>query len=779
MSAAATYPLAQLVGLLRRSGYVLSVHQVLQLQSAILGSRLLRKDPGQLKYIVAPLVARNAAEQQQVYALVDAFVAARRRNRVVPEVSARVPWWRNRKRLFVLRLALLLLVIGVGLSLLLWQEYAAPVPQAAPIATTPPPVDTFVRTADTPALRRGSTPRGTYAWKLERRHPIRPVPIDYNLPVSGIFGILLGILLFIVLFDRTKTAFVQSPQKKVKPDDGTQRLTHTDGRNEEGAEVLDERPEDVQVIFPDQWAKLAHGDGWPAFRRHLLRVRREGPAKLDIKATILATTRQAGLLHLVNKAPSRSLEYLLVIDPGEEGSGLPALFGQLTSFLLAGRLPARRYRLAGKGTFLLDDRGQRQEWEALLAERPDAQLLLFSKGSFVTGSTGSELARVLASHGAKALVTPVALEDWGTREERLRSDGWMLVPAEEAALVHFGRSLATESPLPEGIWRQLLRGGTTGRPNDFRSLAGLKRYLGNEALFQFLCGLAVYPRVDWNLALALYQSFCENGPLTTESAGPDYATFLRLVRIPWLCNGRLQPELRLELLRALQPDMERWTRETILELLESVGQRDPAQKDREEYRVQYAFNAFFLYVHNEGRYSRYRESKHLFPEIWQRHAEWELRTRVHDCHSGLLPADLSGRARTVDEFLLEEKTFQVRSVRLSKASVLLLPAFATYILFSLLRPQAIYPDKLYEKVTVRLVVTADRSCAAFAGAEVTYPVTQQTVALRNLRAHDTVSIPGRFYGENLEFALRGSNMRETYVPFEASDSVVVLRVGCQ
>ncbi|MCP4106584.1 MAG: formylglycine-generating enzyme family protein, partial [Desulfobacteraceae bacterium] len=89
----------------------------------------------------------------------------------------------------------------------------------------------------------------------------------------------------------------------------------------------------------------------------------------------------------------------------------------------------------------------------------------------------------------------------------------------------------------------------------------LKRYMGDEEAFQWLCACAVYPELHWNLTLHL-GTLC----MTSGYVGED--RLLRLIRLPWFREGAMPDDIRLSLIRELKRDRLQMIRETIVEALE-------------------------------------------------------------------------------------------------------------------------------------------------------------------------------------------------------------------
>ncbi|MEK7253797.1 MAG: carboxypeptidase-like regulatory domain-containing protein, partial [Bacteroidota bacterium] len=83
----------------------------------------------------------------------------------------------------------------------------------------------------------------------------------------------------------------------------------------------------------------------------------------------------------------------------------------------------------------------------------------------------------------------------------------------------------------------------------------------SSSLYRWLCALAVYPKPEWSLTIAIGRA------LGMET---NYDNLLILSRIPWLQTGDLTQRLRKELLSDLDLEAEKLARETVKQELEAV-----------------------------------------------------------------------------------------------------------------------------------------------------------------------------------------------------------------
>ena len=292
-----------------------------------------------------------------------------------------------------------------------------------------------------------------------------------------------------------------------------------------------------------------------------LRRRQAGDTEhLDLRQTLLATIRRGGLPRLIYRRGSRVPEYLILIDSAAPRDHQAAYFDHLADTLAREGLFIARYFYRGDPRVCWDGRTAHTLAD-LRRLHPDHRLLLFGDGAGLldplTGAPAGWLP-LLLEWRERALLTPLPSMRWGWREETLEAH-LPLLPATLEALAELPDLLergATDTGLP--VWRD----AAPLPPKAVRnvSVETLRAYLG-DAAFDWLCACAIYPELQWHLTLFLGAQFPESGQLLSE------AVLLRLVRLPWFREGALPDELRARLLAALPAERQTGLRRALVDVL--------------------------------------------------------------------------------------------------------------------------------------------------------------------------------------------------------------------
>ncbi|WP_315821803.1 hypothetical protein [Paraflavitalea speifideaquila] len=110
--------------------------------------------------------------------------------------------------------------------------------------------------------------------------------------------------------------------------------------------------------------------------------------------------------------------------------------------------------------------------------------------------------------------------------------------------------------------------GYSARYTGFHEFKALQDYLQDESLLQWVCSLAVYPSIDWNLTLAIGKALEAKLQQTgSQAVLVNYTNLLKLGRISWMQDGQLSQSLRVEMLEYLDNETEALARKTLLQQL--------------------------------------------------------------------------------------------------------------------------------------------------------------------------------------------------------------------
>jgi hypothetical protein len=335
---------------------------------------------------------------------------------------------------------------------------------------------------------------------------------------------------------------------------------------------------------PDLTRIVVRGGPRPLFRRiglyraaQALRRRRPvGTGGLDVAGTVAATASRAGLYRPVPARRHVVPEYLILVDRASYRDHQARWVGELVDRLVEDDLLIARYSFDGdpRACHARPGAGP-QTLRDLAARHPGHRLILFTDGSGlidpVTGTVAA-WADQLDYWPERALLTPVARDRWGDREQALARGGVLLLPATEDGLMALADRLSVRAatplpppwpspPFPELVRERPRRWLERRAPGPLvldELLGQLRRYLGEDG-YSWLAACAVYPVLHWDVTLYIGHS------LETAQGQKllDPARLVALVRLPWFRYGAMPDWLRSRLVTDLTPGQDRATRAAI------------------------------------------------------------------------------------------------------------------------------------------------------------------------------------------------------------------------
>lgn len=291
-------------------------------------------------------------------------------------------------------------------------------------------------------------------------------------------------------------------------------------------------------------------------------------SRLDIDATVQATTKSLGYPQFRYKPASRIPEYLILVERKTYSDHVAAFFDALTKEIEDDGLVITRYYYDGDARVCFRPSGEQNVGEQgvpvgiILSEHEDCRLLVFGSGEGLFDpvlGTLQDWTSIFSKWNERALITPIPTDEWAYRE-RILSQQFFIVPATVDGLQSLAEHYEGTNILSPSSWipKEVVR-----IPEDFDSptiLTSLKAYLGNE-VFQWLCACAVYPRLEWTLTIYTRSLPC------LEPAPSDEIHLLRLMRLPWFRNGSIPQTLRQQLISQLAPEVYSQVRRAIVDIL--------------------------------------------------------------------------------------------------------------------------------------------------------------------------------------------------------------------
>jgi len=344
--------------------------------------------------------------------------------------------------------------------------------------------------------------------------------------------------------------------------------------------------------------------------------------QLSMPKTIRSTIRKGGFPVLEYVPRTRATDFLVLFDKEFPDGHLAMLFGWVMERLKKEQVNLTIYTFS-REPLLLSNQPLNHRLlpiDKIARLYPDTMLLICSQADGFFKSYDVVLkdwiAEKFKAWDTKIILTPLAKKDWGAKEMLLYSEGFTVVPAD----VNAHNIISNE--INQLIDRQKLKKeivpetyGT--RQFNFNRWKQLSAFLSgalhdNELSFnqkadaylveQWLCALAVYPHINWQVTIAVGQAF-ENA-FSHGGKLVNYSNLLVLSRIQWMNDGQLMDSLRLEMLNHLEPSKEALARQVIVGLMKEIA---PQMQDNSLVKNEFDFlqntNKVLVNAHNKNQQS--------------------------------------------------------------------------------------------------------------------------------------------------------------------------------
>jgi hypothetical protein len=780
------FPLEELLAVLKASGYELSIQQVLDIQMALLTNPVSQMKVDRLKYLVVPVIAKNKEDQRHIHQLIDAYIAEKTKI-VAPPEKPFSRWLReNKKLVLALKIAAFLLVAATGVLLYVLRNdhKSVPVTPAAPrpvaevkrdtTPVTPPPVSkneferqlrsSTVPTKEVKPVEITSQPSG---------RAIVPESIDFNLQMSVTFGTIMGIIMaWIVFYERKKK---MEMKEKKRADDAifVKRMEYKHRASASGFEPEGEIAQPI-IRFTERDYLLPQPRSLQKIKSYLKRPAVIHKPGFDIKKSITQSIRNAGYSSPAYTSEWKDRKYLFLTDNLHADAHMTSLLNFVLDSIRASITATVRYSYTGNAETAQDENGNPVSFEELAYRYRGYNLIIIGNGySFF--HTGNEQVKkdihvFFEAMASRSVITPRPLDDWSNREDLIVRSNFQIVPADIAEIELLAKAIAEDNPVTKNQLLNRLPNAYSVTNYSFENVQSLKQYLDDEKLFQLICAMAVYPRLQWPLTLALCNA------LKIEL---NYDQLLKIARIPWLSKDQLDDKIRLELLNSLTAETEVTARETIISLLDkarhSVADNTPAFT---ELNTQYNINAFFLYSYEQYKYRQYADSKHTISDYWRSNTDWALTEHVNGGNSALLPRRKSDQS-SVDEFLLHEKQLDKWNINFLRVVLVTLPTILLYISFSIFKPEFVYPKELYKNVSFTTLVTKNTNCAPHLSYVINSTNGKSDTIILSQLPTDTIPIMDVRYKDVISLELWTKDGVMHPVSFTATDSFFEVSANCQ
>lgn len=325
--------------------------------------------------------------------------------------------------------------------------------------------------------------------------------------------------------------------------------------------------------------------------------------RLNIRNTIKATVAQGGIPMLQYTPLTKSLSFLVFIDKEYPDSHLVKLFEWLMTKLQKEQVDITIYEYYKEPLYLSNEKLNqlRIPVERVAAHHPGSSVFVFGDARHfvypMKGKLKSWVADKFSNWHTKILITPFSKNDWDKKELALSEAGFVVVPADISAgfVIEdvINRQVETytqiKHPAPATYPARFL---------NFYEIETLKEYINDDLMMQWVCSLAVFPTVDWNLTIALGKSIENDLDKKGKPAELlNYTNLLKIGRIAWMHNGIIPDSLKTKMLEQLDGNSQLLARQTLLNQLAEIKKAIPvteASLIKREMDIHEKMNEFLI-----------------------------------------------------------------------------------------------------------------------------------------------------------------------------------------
>lgn len=315
--------------------------------------------------------------------------------------------------------------------------------------------------------------------------------------------------------------------------------------------------------------------------------------KIDVPATIKATTRKGGFPDFRFRFLTRPTDYLVLINKQTEQNHQAQLFEYVFQHFVHQEVYAERFFFDGDPRLCWNESHPKGlALEQLLQRYGQARLLIFADGySFIDPCTGllEDWVRILQNWKHRSLLTPKATGNWTYRESRL-NEAFLLLPASIDGMLQLVRSYDELSTPSLREWKYELEADDLAISVDEKAVVySLRQQLSAEQL-RWVAACAIYPELHWDLTLEI------GGALRDDNDSLEFTAVRELARLSWFKEGHMPQHVRSQLLESnlLTTEEEQKVRAIIVGVLTDNMPENTNSYAYEEYQLHLAINQLLL-----------------------------------------------------------------------------------------------------------------------------------------------------------------------------------------
>lgn len=345
--------------------------------------------------------------------------------------------------------------------------------------------------------------------------------------------------------------------------------------------------------------------------------------KLNFPKTIQASIRNADIISPIYDNKNVRRQYLALIDTSYKNSPLLKLFQFLVHYLSENQVdidvyyfelnPERVYKKQPNDVVDLTILKNRYYQSALLVFSDGAPFLDYHSPTIF-----ASIKKTYSFWNNRIVITPTPSKDWSSAEKIIASF-FHIVPADGIGLLHIF-SMLQKQAYDKKIKAADFATYTT-KFIEFEDIQKLEDYCNNDRIFQWICCLALYPKINWEMILTLGE--------VVDSTIVTYENLLKISRIEWIQSGDFPTRIRLELLKKLTIENEINGRERIIELLEKESIVEADSFSKNEQKLQLIYNKFLLYAKDNVSYSTYKKEEQEFLKLYHQERFLDIPLKIY------------------------------------------------------------------------------------------------------------------------------------------------------
>ena len=339
---------------------------------------------------------------------------------------------------------------------------------------------------------------------------------------------------------------------------------------------------------------------------------------LNVYKTIRQTIKSGGFPTLQFTPKTQPTDFLILLDNEYPDGHLTRLFSWVIGKLKKEEVQFTTYSFY-KEPLLLNNESLSHHLlplDKIARLYPESIVLIFSAANGFFESYRPQvknwIKQKFRNWETKLIITPVTKNDWGSKELSLYEAGFTVVPAD----INAHQVITDEINFmidKQKLKKKIVPGAYAARQHNFNRWNQLENYLdkasveiqktnnsfpGAQLLQKWVCALAVYPHINWNITLAigkaLEEKYCKTGQLL------NYTNLLVLSRISWMNDGQVSDALKKQMLVHLDKESEAVARSAVATVLLEIEPSINANSlVNDEFIYLKTTNRFLLHTYNE------------------------------------------------------------------------------------------------------------------------------------------------------------------------------------